>query len=110
MTLVPLLMAIFGLPVVIGVGSVTSIFIWAIPPGGVVSSGMCSEICRVLVNVHGPPLVAPEVPLNVLLPDPPLLDPDVLCPRTCPRKSTETKTTKPDLELLLKVLSLLPTT
>jgi hypothetical protein len=71
---------------------------------------MCSEICRVLVDVHGPPLVELEVPLEVLLPDPPLLDPDVLCARTCPRKNTETKTTKPDLELLLKVLSLLPTT
>jgi hypothetical protein len=103
-------MAIFGLPVVTGVGSVTIIFICAIPPGGAVSSGICNEICLALVNVHDPPLVELEVPLDVLLPDPPLLDPDVLCPRTCPRKSTETKTTKPDLELLLKVLSLLPTT
>jgi hypothetical protein len=55
-----------------------------------------------------PPLVEPEVPLDELLPDPPLVDPEVLWARACPRKSTETKTTEPNLEPLLKVLSFLP--
>src|SRR5215472_2248655 len=88
-TLIPLVIAIIGRPVDTGVGSVTSIFICAIPPGGAVSSGMCSEICRVPVDVQDPPLVEPEVPLEELLPDPPLVDPDVPWARACPRKSTE---------------------
>jgi hypothetical protein len=71
---------------------------------------MCSEICLVLLVVHDPdpPLVEPEVPLDELLLDPPLVDPDVLWARACPRKSTEAKTTKPDLKPLPKIVSLHP--
>ena len=90
-----------GPPLVVGVGSVTRTFIWAIPPGGTVSSGICNEICRV-ADVHDPPaeppLVDPDVPeVLVLVPDPPLVDPDVLCasaPRV--RRRVNVRTAQPN--------------
>src|SRR5215831_19136084 len=91
--LVPLGTGMRGPALDTGVGSVTSIFIWTIPPGGADSSGICSEIWRVAVE-HEPPLVDPLVVVvepPLVDPDPPLVDPEVLCART-PWGSTRMKT------------------
>jgi hypothetical protein len=82
--IVPLGTGTRGPPLETGVGSVTKSFIWTIPPGGADSSGMCSEICRVVAGHDavgpGPPLVDPDVPVElVVVVEPPLVDPDVPC-------------------------------
>lgn len=110
-TVVPLGMVVRGPPLEIGVGSVTMTFICTTPPGGTDSFGMCKEICWVAA-VHvvlpvAPPLVDPLVE-DVLVPEPPVVDPEPGPPCAIAAGARRTQMQKDTLTrifLMFKVLS-----